>query len=94
MFNGSRVVHEGGHGVTDRRMPCVARLGCNTEVGQPEPGNRCGLDRVVISEVPRHNPGMEIEHAVDNEEQEENNEKYFRRPHDFLYAGIVKIPAG
>ncbi len=39
MFYGTGMIHKGCHLVGDRRVACIASLGCDAEVCQPHSGN-------------------------------------------------------
>ena len=58
MFDGARMVHKGSHGITHGWVPCVTGLGCNTEVGEPKPGNSNSLYNLIIFKVIGHAFGM------------------------------------
>ena len=73
MFEGSRVIHEGSHCVTDGRVPGIARLSCNTEVSEPEPGNCNCLQSQVIFKGVAQMFGMKIKGSIDENKQDENN---------------------
>jgi len=81
MFQPAGMVHEGGQRIGDRRMPGVAGLGGNTEIGQAQGlGGDSGRGHAHRPSRPCL-PGLQEEADVKGAQGEQEQSQEQRRPH-------------